>query len=312
MNRLAAGLLVLGMVGLAEPRAVRIGRGPIITPDLDPGIGDNINGPSLIRVPGWVKRPLGKYYLYFAAHNGKYIRMAYSNRVEGPWKVHGPGVLRLEEVKSIFGHIASPDVHVDEQRKEIRMYFHGPARRDGKNLGQMTLAALSSDGLQFTAGDEILGPSYFRVFQWGGYYYAIARAGETFRSRDGLTPFEKGPTLFSADPKYTARHFALKLDGDDLSAYYSRIGDSPEHIMISHIRLTEDWQKWKPASPEAVLAPERDYEGSALPVEASKSGRSKVPVHQLRDPAIYREGRKTYFLYSVAGESGIGLAQFRR
>lgn len=25
--------------------------------------GENINGPSLIRVPAWVKNPLGRYYL---------------------------------------------------------------------------------------------------------------------------------------------------------------------------------------------------------------------------------------------------------
>src|SRR4030095_12761376 len=25
-------------------------------------------------------------------------------------------------------HIASPDLHVDRQRREIRMYFHGPAK----------------------------------------------------------------------------------------------------------------------------------------------------------------------------------------
>jgi len=27
-------------------------------------VGENINGPSLIRVPDWIENPLGKYYLY--------------------------------------------------------------------------------------------------------------------------------------------------------------------------------------------------------------------------------------------------------
>ena len=36
---------------------------PIIRPDLHPSIGQNIQGPSLIRVPDWVADPLGKYYL---------------------------------------------------------------------------------------------------------------------------------------------------------------------------------------------------------------------------------------------------------
>lgn len=310
--RLLAGL-VLSLVLLgAESRAVRIGQAPILTPESDPQISTNLNGPSLIRVPRWVKKPLGKYYLYFAAHSGKYIRLAYANRIEGPWRMHGPGVLQLEQARLCYGHIASPDVHVDAARKQIRMYFHGPTRRDGKNIGQMTYAALSKDGLNFDVRDDILGPSYFRVFQWGGYYYAIARAGETFRSRDGLKDFEKGPSLFAFDKEHTVRHLALKLDGNLLRTYYSRIGDSPERIMVSRIELTPNWMDWKPTTAETVLEPERDYEGANLPVAPSRSGLSRVPVHQLRDPAIYREGRKTYILYSVAGERGIALAKFER
>jgi hypothetical protein len=47
--------------------AVRLDTNPIIKPDMLKGDdGKNINGPSLINVPDWVKAPLGKYYLYFA------------------------------------------------------------------------------------------------------------------------------------------------------------------------------------------------------------------------------------------------------
>ncbi len=312
MLKVILGLMaLLGGAGAAESRAVRIGNAPILTPDSDPAIGTNLNGPSLIRVPAWVQQPLGKYYLYFASHAGTYIRMAFSNSVKGPWKVYVPGVLRLEDVKPCFGHIASPDVHVDNERKQIRMYFHGPARKDGTSIGQMTLAALSSDGLTFKAREDILGPSYFRVFQWGGYYYAMARAGEMFRSRDGLTPFEKGPNPFSDDPHFTVRHVAVTLDGDGLTVYYSRIGDNPECIQVSQIRLTDDWHNWKPTPPRQVLTAEREYEGSKLPIEASRAGRARMPLHQLRDPAVYREGKRTYLLYSVAGESGIAMAEFR-
>jgi hypothetical protein len=34
-------------------------------------------------------------------------------------------------------------------------------------------------------------------------------------------------------------------------------------------------------------------------------------VRQLRDPAIFREDGKTYLLYSIAGESGIAVAELR-
>ena len=48
---------------------------PLIVPEMSASIGTNINGPSLIRVPDWVENPLGRYYLYFAHHKGKFIRL---------------------------------------------------------------------------------------------------------------------------------------------------------------------------------------------------------------------------------------------
>ncbi|MDX1576500.1 MAG: hypothetical protein R3285_09920, partial [Kiloniellales bacterium] len=70
---------------------------PIIRPRMDARMGDNINGPSLLKVPPWIERPLGRYYLYFADHKGDYIRLAYADRLEGPWTVYGPGTLQLAE-----------------------------------------------------------------------------------------------------------------------------------------------------------------------------------------------------------------------
>ena len=129
---------------------------------MDDRIGANINGPSLIRVPEWVPNPLGKYYLYFADHKGQYIRLAYSEKIEGPWKIYVPGSLQIEnsyyptkppkvnektlnQIKTraenngidlsklphdlitelTTPHIASPDVHVDSENRRIVMYFHG-------------------------------------------------------------------------------------------------------------------------------------------------------------------------------------------
>src|ERR1044071_4584691 len=76
----------------------RFDENPMIRPQMLPGTdGNNINGPSLIRVPDWVTNRLGKYYLYFAHHNGKYIRLAYADHLEGPWKIYKPGVLPLTD-----------------------------------------------------------------------------------------------------------------------------------------------------------------------------------------------------------------------
>ncbi|MCA9486950.1 MAG: hypothetical protein KC548_04830, partial [Nanoarchaeota archaeon] len=104
----------------------RFDRNPLIHQDLDglKGLlGSNINGPSIIRTPDWIKNPLGKYYLYFAHHKGSYIRLAYADSIEGPWRLHSQGVLHLEEAPC-EDHIASPDVHIDSINQKLIMYFH--------------------------------------------------------------------------------------------------------------------------------------------------------------------------------------------
>src|SRR4051794_3814947 len=144
----------------------RFPENPIIRPHMDARMGDNINGPSLIRVPDWVEQPLGRYYLYFAHHDGRYIRLAYADELPGPWRTHEPGVLPLA-ASHFAGHIASPDVQVDHEQRQIRLYSHGAEAPSGSGHGgpQYSRVALSSDGLDFEARPEILGKPYLRVFQ---------------------------------------------------------------------------------------------------------------------------------------------------
>jgi hypothetical protein len=88
---------------------------PLITASHSDTLGENINGPSVIRVPDWIEGRLGRYYMYFAHHGGKHIRLAYADDPAGPWTVYEPGSLRLEQAQDlIHAHIASPDVHVDD------------------------------------------------------------------------------------------------------------------------------------------------------------------------------------------------------
>ena len=58
-----------------------------------------------------------------------------------------------------------------------------------------------------------------------------------------------------------------------------------------------------------VLRPERAWEGADLPVAPSIRGAADGPVNQLRDPALFEDGGRTFLFYAVAGESGIGLAE---
>lgn len=292
----------------SELRAIRFDTNPIIRPGMPGLVGDNINGPSLIRAPSWVAQPLGRFYLYFADHKGDHIRMAYADDLRGPWTVLPGGVLRLDQT-SARDHIASPDVHVDTEKREIRMYFHGVASEGEK---QLTWLATSDDGLNFNAGTEPLGPFYFRVFRYDDWYYAIAKDGDwggvLLRSRDGLTDFERGPRFVRG-----MRHSAVRVEGDDLLLFFSRAGDRPERILWSRIDLRDDWLRWEAnmSTPRTLLAPEMDYEGIAYPLEASRSGKA-VNVRQLRDPAIFVDEAAAWLLYSVAGETGIGGARLIR
>ena len=294
-------------------RAIRLEKNPIVYSGiwgLSGEQGANINGPSLIRAPDWVEKPLGRYYLYFAHHNGKYIRLAYADALEGPWKIHPGGVLGLADAPGL-GHIASPDVHVDQDRKEIRMYFHQPGPKDSPIPGQVSFVALSGDGLHFVARPEVLGKSYFRVFRYRGWYYAFAKNdnvdGVIYRCQDGLTGFKEGPHYIPG-----VRHTAMWIDHETLYLVYTKAGDTPERILLSTVDLTKDWRSWSVSKPQVLLEPEKDYEGASLPLKPSSYGAAEGPVRQLRDPAVFAEGAERYLLYSVAGEQGIAIAQLKQ
>jgi hypothetical protein len=284
----------------------RLGDGPIIRPHMDARMGDNVNGPTLIKVPNWIENPLGKYYLYFGHHDGRYIRLAYAEDLQGPWQTHEPGVLPLEQ--SLFrGHIASPDVLVDHETKCIRLYYHGAPKPTHSGQKQFTRVALSADGLTFEAREEQLGLPYMRTIRHGGWYYAIAMPGQFYRSRDGLTNFESGPNPFEPG----MRHAALLVQQDRLIVFYTQVGDTPERVLWSEIDLTRDWGDWTPTAPCLLLEPERAYEGGDLKLVASERGLAKGRVRQLRDPGVFDDGKGIFLLYSVAGEHGIAIAKLK-
>ncbi len=301
-------------------RIERLADYPIITAAHDAPMVEhghaNINGPSLIRVPDWVRDPLGRYYLYFAHHQGSYIRLAYADALAGPWRMHEPGTLQIDQTP-FQGHIASPDVHVDPANRRIVMYYHG---HDWTGLPwkQITCAAVSEDGLTFESFSEPLCQSYLRMFTWRGGHYGIAMPGQFYRSADGLTGFEGlDPTIADTlcgsrpfvHPTYLPRHFAVQVRGNTLRLFYTRIGDCPEHILTADVVLTDDWTRWQPDEPVSLLKPELPWEGAGREPVASRCGAVHEPACQLRDPAIYEEGGRMYLLYAVAGEHGIAIAE---
>ena len=292
---------------LNKPLKVKVERlknNPIITPHMDDRMGENINGPSLIETPEWLPNRLGKFYLYFGHHDGRYIRLAYSDVLEGPWQIYSPGTLQLEE-SHFSGHIASPDVHVDDDRKQIRMYFHGSDTRSGHGGEQFTRAAFSDDGLKFQALPEELGNPYMRVVEHKGASYGVAMPNTLYRSVDGITDFEKGLDLGPAD----SRHCALMALDDQLIIAYTVIGEAPERIYISMIDTAEDWRYWSLGDAQEILRPEVEWEGSTAPKLPSKRGLIEGKTNQLRDPSFFNHNDMLYMLYAVAEETCIAISK---
>jgi len=200
-------------------------------------------------------------------------------------------------------HIASPDVHVDDENRRIVMYFHG---LDGVSR-QVSRVATSADGIRFVVRPERLGRTYMRVFRHDGYTYAMSMPGQFYRSRDPLGGFEEGPRLFNS----SMRHSALLKRGNTLTVFWTQVGDVPEHIKVSTIDLSNDWMEWSETPGVEVLRPMYDWEGADAPLEPSVRSTAYGHVNQLRDPAIYEDGAtgRVFLAYAVAGESGIAIAE---
>ncbi len=282
--------------------------GPQITPTTHPGLGGNITMPSVIRAPDALG--LGRYWMYFAAHDGHYIRLATADTPEGPWTTYAPGTLTDTEVAPFSDTISSPDVFVLPDGR-IRMYFstdHYPGSTE-----QWSGVAESTDGISFTlASTENIAKYYLRTFEYDGVTYGVQKGWSTAPAELGVSA--NGIERFAPIKTFgggSIRHVAVLVDGSTLLVFYSVIGDAPERLLLSTIRLESGSPAtWELSPPIEVLRPERDYEGALRPVVASVKGPA-TNVNQLRDPYVFQDGGTTYLFYGVAGESGIALAELR-
>lgn len=322
----------------ASFEVTRFRENPLITADtfraagVDEFDGANINGPSVIRAADWFPSPLGTYYMYFAHHHGSYIRLAYADRVEGPWSLFtGPPVFPLGDGidvadgnARIVHHVASPDVHIDDDAREVVMYFHGPVQGLGGEplVRQRTFRATSPDGLAFDLDHEagLVGGAYLRVFERNGRAHAVNNRGWLWRDREDtdrapgtLEPgWSQGPNLFQAFfdmEQVMPRHVAVAVDGDSADVFFSCIGHNPERILYTRLLMDGDsWEDWTLERPREVLRPSLEYEGVDLDPVPSIPGQ-QVGVRQLRDPCLLddTDGQR-YLFYSVMGESGIAGA----
>jgi len=184
--------------------------------------------PTVLRIPEWVPReqradPRANYYLYFAAHHGTCINLAWAETMRSPgWTVFnvgdrqaegaavsvpGRGVFDLElgdvEAEMDFGngailrgHVSSPEVLIDEPNQRFVMAMHG-----GGVQGQQSFVATSRWGLNYNlpeqGGEPGHGPrpfvlnasSYMRLFRHRTGLHAIGHSGYLSRPRDQQRPW---------------------------------------------------------------------------------------------------------------------------
>ncbi len=332
--------------------------------------GSNINGPSLIRIPDWIPPseradPTAVYYLYFAHHTGDYIRMAWATDLEGPWTLYQTGVgvplgdrgvLDNGNTTIFLGmgveirenHLASPDVHIDNETEEIIMYFHSgsPTAVNGTIINsQHSWVSTSEDGLEFY--DNIrpvrFGSSYLRVFSHGGELYSLDNSGFPRRALDPDNPWEPTddyysdpttiPLLWERHPNRVlqdpiedlgiergvlrVRHTAVRVVGDELQVFYTERGTNPsnpapERVLFSTIDLgVDDWEDWQFSYPgELILEAIPGWEGGQFPVLPSELGSAPEDVNQLRDPGVFEDSDGAFYLiYAGRGEDALGIAQ---
>lgn len=323
---------------------------PIITQSMfvDAGApetdGEDINFPTVIRVPDWVPAdqradPSAVYYLYFAHHLGEYIRLAWATDPIGPWHLYGAGAsagsrgvldlgpglaITLDNGIVIDRSVGAPEIVVDEAGHRVIMYFRAEPVVDGfRPITVETFAAVSDSGLDFTAGIQpvMLGRGYFRVFEHGGNLYALANRADPYRALDATDPWAPPPGFMFTDELWerradnpwsptSLRHVGLRLRGDVLDLFYTRIGDAPERILYTTIDLSGgDFTAWAPGDEVCVLKPELPWEGGDVTPERSIGGPAPEDVAQLRDPYLFTDtDGETYLFYVGRGEDAIGVA----
>lgn len=246
---------------------------------------DNVNGVSVVKNEGG-------YRVYFANHRGKYIRLMCGARLDKlRWAKLGLGVLHLDDTPCKT-HIASPDVHLD-QDGQWEMFYHGDT-----DDGQHTFYATSPDGFNFESLDEPIAHFYFRRFG----KYAVAKknnkCGVIYENVEGIwvEKFELIPNM---------RHAYPQVDGNILSLFYTRVGDSPEHIRICVINLGN----WEVINDYELIRAQEDWEGAVYDSRPSSFGAVQDRCNELRDPFVLTDGDKKYLFYIYAGETGIAYTE---
>jgi hypothetical protein len=276
----------------------------------------NINGPSCLRTPNFIKNPLGKYLLYFAHHAGEFIRVAYSDDIFTNWKILNHKINNVSKEKLFHDHVASPDLYVDNIENKIYMFFHSRIKGSRK---QQTFLSKSDDGVNFELVGGSLGlPFYFRHVITETKTFALTKGGNlyinsigpiigTWRALNNINTGKSNEEVMH-NKFGSIRHLSLIYYMKTLITFYTKIGDAPERIYAAKIEESEKGI-WLISKEFEITRPEFNFEGVNLDLDASVSGPSLKEENALRDPYVFQDGENYYLFYSCAGESGIAVGK---
>ena len=250
----------------------RFAENPLITFSRSPSIGDNANGPTVIRVPRWVQRPLGRYYMYFAHHSGQFIRLAYADSVRGPWKIHEPGVLKVADTafyrpqpdpadspSGVYTHLASPEIYIDESRSESccgsmecgPRDSGGPSAAGRGGVGEAARVRAIHAGGRVARRIDVPRPAHHQteLLARDSLRGTLLRYGQTRATAQSVESARRLRTRWQSVPRFTVRGSSASRvaarDNGLLHIVFSAIGDAPENILYTTVSMKGDWDTWR-------------------------------------------------------------------
>lgn len=117
---------------------------------------DDVIYPSVVRTDRGLKKPLGKFYMYYAPHNPPGGNcLAYADEPEGPWHEYASNPVISKDWPPHYkvSHVSGPDAIWNEEEKKVFLYFHGE--------NGTTRLASSADGIHFDYEDVVITTKMF-------------------------------------------------------------------------------------------------------------------------------------------------------
>lgn len=217
-----------------------------------------------------------------------------------------------------YGHLASPDVHIINNK--ICMFYHCPYKNG--ITSQSTFYAYSNDGLKFISETKNIIWPYFRKFTIENDIYGLAmKSGKLCKiitlqlKQNGCNSvtvvFKKVNGTYKEIGEILpfSRHTCVLVINKVIYVFFSNVTDNPEHIKVGELIINEKNNACNITNIKSIIEPELYYEHHNSEFIKSDYGGTNNFVRQLRDPYVFNDDKDIYILYTVCGEKGIAIAK---